>query len=61
MSIIVPAPISAPMLITAPIMTMTRSPMTAPSRMNEPGSMRAFTPLRSSSGSAELRRSFSTW
>ena len=60
MSIMVPSPTTAPMLRMAPIMTTALSPMDTCSRMMAPGSIRAFTPFRSSRGMALLRRSFST-
>ncbi len=61
MSSIVPAPTTAPMFTTAPIIPITCSPISAPSRMMHPGSIRVFTGFRSRSGIAELRRSFSRW
>ena len=50
---------TAPMFTIAPIMMTALSPMDTRSRMIAPGSMRAFTSLRSKSGTAELRQSFS--
>ena len=60
MSIMVPSPTTAPMLMMAPIMMTALSPMETFSRMMAPGSMRAFTPRTSSIGTPELRRSHST-
>ena len=58
-SIMVSSPTTAPILITAPIMTTAFFPITAWSRINAPGSIRASTLVKSNSGTAELRRSFS--
>ena len=41
MSIIVPSPTEAPMLITAPIITTAFLPISTMSRITAPGSMRA--------------------
>ena len=60
MSIMVPAPMTAPMFTTAPIMTTALSPISTCSRMMAPGSIRAFRFFLSSRGMAELRLSFST-
>ena len=59
MSIMVPGPMTAPMLMTAPIMMTALSPISTCSRMMAPGSMRALRFFRSSMGMALLRRSFS--
>ena len=59
MSIIVPSPMTAPMLMIAPIIITAPSPISTLSRIIAPGSMRALTFLMSSSGSALLRQSFS--
>ena len=48
------------MLITAPIIMTAPSPMVTFSRMMAPGSMRAGMPFKSSRGTPEFRRSFST-
>ena len=55
MSIIVRAPTSAPMLMTAPIMITQSLPIRAPSLMKAPGSTRASSLRRSSIGRAEFR------
>ena len=60
MSIMVPLPTTAPMFKMAPIMITAPSPISTFSRMMAPGSIRAFSPFRSSSGTPELHRSFST-
>ena len=55
-----PGPTTAPMLMTAPIMMTAPWPISTFSRMMAPGSIRAWTHLRSSRGTPEFRRSFST-
>ena len=60
MSIMVPDPMTAPMLMIAPIITTALSPISTSSRMMAPGSMRALRSLVSSRGMAELRLSLST-
>ena len=60
MSIMVRFPTTAPMFRMAPIMMTAFSPMVTCSRMMAPGSIRAGISFRSSRGTPELRRSFST-
>ena len=60
MSTMVPSPTTAPMLMTAPIMMTAPRPISAWARMMAPGSTRAERSFRSSSATAELRRSHST-
>ena len=60
MSIIVPSPTTAPIFRMAPIMITAFLPISTCSRMMAPGSMRAGISFRSSRGTPELRRSFST-
>ena len=60
MSIMVRRPTTAPIFSTAPMRMTAFSPMVTFSRMMAPGSIRAGMSFRSSRGTPELRRSFST-
>ena len=60
MSIMVRLPTTAPILRMAPIMMTAPSPISTFSRMMAPGSIRALRSFRSSRGTPEFRRSFST-
>ena len=54
-----PSPMTAPMLMTAPIMMTADFSMVTPLRMRAPGSILAFTSVRSRRGIAEFRMLFS--